>query len=297
MQPHQPHQPIQPVVGDPSAWPARPAPQFSPYGVSINAGDLLGRTWSAWRGDALRLTLITGLPYGFLILGVIGVVVAGVVMGFNLDRVEEGGAFLGLLIGGGGGLMVSAWLLMVAAMAGTWMVVEERLRGEDRSAGAFSALLGGLHALGRLTVAYLIVGVAMTIVMAPALALSAGAVVAESWAMGGGALLLWCPTLIAIFIATLRLVAAGPAIVAEDLGAIAGLRRSMELTRGHVVADVFVACLAFGGVLMAVNMMVSILGLITIVGMFVQLAFGVVLGSVQATFLFLLYAGLRDRQG
>jgi hypothetical protein len=48
---------------------------------------------------------------------------------------------------------------------------------------------------------------------------------------------------------------------------------------------------------MGVNMATSVLGIIPLFGAVVQLVSGIVMASVQAVFMFLLYAGLRDREG
>lgn len=295
MQFDHPASPVQPVVGDHRAWPAgRRA--FSPYGVSLRAGDLLQRTWQMWRDDALRLIGITALPYGFMFVAAIALVVAGFAMGFNPDHLEDSGPFMGLVIGGGGGLVISAALLLVAAAAGTFHAVEERLRGEHRADGVVGMLLLGVGSLMRLVGAYLVVSVGIAAITVPAGVASVAAVANESWSIGAVALLLWAPTIVTWIYASLRLIVAGPAIVAEDLGVMDGIQRSIALTRGNV-GDVFVAGLVVGAVLMCVNMATSILGIIPLFGIFVQLVSGIVMASIQAVFMFLLYAALRDREG
>jgi hypothetical protein len=293
MQFDQPVSPVQPVVGDHRAWPTG-RQSFSPYGVSLQAGDLLQQTLQMWRDDALRLLGITALPYGFMLLAMIGLVAAGFAIGFDPDHLEDSGPFMGLVIGGGGGLLISAALLLVAAAAGTFQAVEERLRGEHRADGVVGMLLLGIGSLGRLMWAYVAVGLAMSCIAMPALALSFGAFATESVGLGVVAFLTWMPTVIACIYASLRLIAVGPAIVAEDLGVMAGIRRSLELTSGNV-GDVFVASLAFGAVLLGVNMAMTVLGLIPLFGLFVQFGSGIVLGSAQSVFMFLVYAALRDR--
>jgi hypothetical protein len=295
MQFDQPASSIQPVVGDHRAWPTGRR-TFSPYGVSLRAGELLSQTWQVWRDDAARLTGITALPYGFVFLAAIGLVVAGVVMGFDPDRLEESGPFMGLVIGGGGGLVISATLLLVAAAAGTFHAVEERLRGEPRADGVIGMLLLGIGSVGRLMGAYIFVGMVMVALAMPAITVSGLAIASESWGLGLGAMLLWMPTCIAWIYASLRLLVAGPAIVVEDLGVIDGIKRSLAMTRGNVV-DIFVAGLVLWAVLFAVNMATSVISLIPILGAMFQLAISIVLGSIQAVFMFLLYAALRDREG
>jgi hypothetical protein len=47
----------------------------------------------------------------------------------------------------------------------------------------------------------------------------------------------------------------------------------------------------------AVNIVTGILGLIPVVGMLVQLAVGVVFGSLQSVYVYLVYGALRDQEG
>jgi len=296
MQSNEPSQSVQPIIGDHRAWTARTRASHVPYGVSLNAGELLTRSWTMWKDDAARLTGITAIPYalmmGLVVIGAVGAVVSG----FDVDHLEDSGPFIGLAIGGGIGFFISVMLLFVAAAAGSFLVVEERLRGESKGLTAVGAILAGLSSLGRLMAAYLVVGGGMTVLMAPVAALGFYAMYAESFAAGGAAVALLFPVCIVAFVASLRLFAAGPIVVVEDVGAIEGLRRSWAMTRGNF-GDIFVAFLVFGAIMMGINIGTSILGIIPIVGMFVQLAAGVVMGSLQSVYMFLMYAALRDKQG
>ena len=293
----QPNQPIQPVVGDHLAWPSREPQQLAPYGVSLNAGDLLSRAWQIFSADAARLIGITALPYVFMIVSIVGVIIAAVATGFDPDKLDA--ANLGqlvLVLGVGGGLFVSSMLLMIAAQAGTILATEERLRGEARGLGVVGALAGGLPMLGRMIGAYAIIGLCLSVLYVPAVGAAIYAVEAESFAIGGIAFVLFLPALVATFLVSLRVMPAGPAIVIEDLGMIDGLKRAIELTRGNTV-DVFIAMLVLMGVMMGVNIATSIIGIIPLVGALVQLAVGVVIGAYQQIYIMLVYAGLRDRNG
>ena len=296
MQSNEPSQSVQPIIGDHRAWPARTEARHAPYGVSLNAGELLTRAWTAWRDDAGRLIGITAIPYalmmGVVVMGVIGVVASG----FDIDHLDDSGPFIGLAIGGGLGLFISIMLLFVAAAAGTFLVVEERLRGESKGLTAVGAILAGLSSLGRLMVSYAVIGGGMTVLLAPVMALGFYAITAESFAIGGAAIALLFPVGIAAFIASMRLFAVGPIVVIEDVGAFEGIRRSWAMTRGNF-GDIFVAFLVFGAIMIGINMATSILGIIPIVGALVQLAAGVVIGSLQSVYIFLVYAALRDKQG
>lgn len=296
MQSNEPSQSVQPILGDHRAWPSRPSTTHIPYGLSLNAGELLTRTWSVWQADALRLTGITAIPY--VLMAVVGAVAGSlaVASGIDIEHLEDSGPVIGLAIGGGVGLCISIVLSFIAAQAGTFLVVEERLRGEARGISVVGAILSGLSALLPMMGAWLVVGAVVCVALVPAAMLGIAAVSMDSWALGGAAALLLFPVGIAGFVASLRLFAIGPVVVTEDVGPIASIRRSLELTRGKL-GDVFVAFLVFGAVMFAVNLVTGILGLIPIVGMLVQLAVGIVVGSLQSVYVYLVYGALRDQQG
>jgi hypothetical protein len=298
MQSNEPSQSVQPILGDHRAWPSRPSTTHIPYGLSLNAGELLTRTWSVWQADALRLTGITAIPY--VLMAVVGAVAGSLAVASGIDidieHLEDSGPVIGLAIGGGVGLCISIVLSFIAAQAGTFLVVEERLRGEARGISVVGAILSGLSALLPMMGAWLVVGAVVCVALVPAAMVGIAAVSMDSWALGGAAALLLFPVGIAGFVASLRLFAIGPVVVTEDVGPIASIRRSLELTRGKL-GDVFVAFLVFGAVMFAVNLVTGILGLIPIVGMLVQLAVGIVVGSLQSVYVYLVYGALRDQQG
>ena len=294
----QPSQPVQPVVGDRRAWPQTPSRPYTPYGVPLQAGELLRRTFEVWRDDAVRLGLLTALPYAFVgvaaVVGVIGYAVFDEHL-FDHAFFESFGPAQATLVGVFGGLFVTSSLFFVAAYAGGFLVVEERLRGENRSSGAFGALLAGLPHLGRLLVAYAVLGSGMAAMLAPALVGMSAALTQKSWALGFGAAALGAIGVAGMCWLGIRLAIAGPLLVAENLGPFVALQHSLELTRGRV-GEIFVACAVFFVVLFSLNAATAILGILPILGALVQLVVGVVLASLQTVFLFVLYAGLRDAE-
>jgi hypothetical protein len=289
-----PSQPIQPVVGDHRAWPSAPARPFTPFGVPLHASELLRLTFDHVRQDAARVLGVTGLPYAFIAMLGVGAVIIGA-MTDDFAFHDGFGALEAALVGVGGGLCVTAGLLFLAANAGTFLLVEERLRHEDRSAGAVGALLSGLPHLLRLTVAYVVSAIVFVLPLAPALVSTFAAVASESWSLGLFSAGLWFVGGVVDIYVGLRLVAVGPVIVFENVGPLRAVTRSIELTRGRVV-DVFVASIVVFGVIGAINMATSILGIVPLVGAVVQLVVGVVLAALQSVFLALLYAALRDRE-
>ncbi len=288
----QPNQPISSLGGEPSTWPSRAA-QYHPFGVHFEAGSLISRTMSVWSADLGRLIAVNGLPY--LLMVVLGIV-AGIA-GWTLSSGGDDDAMLVPLIAGGVGYCIVCALLYVAGQVGSFIVVEESVRGEPRSIGVVAAIAAGLSSMPAMIGIYAVVLVVCASISLPLVATISIAAATESWGVGGAAVLLAFPTIVAIGYASLRLFAVAPAAaVIEELGPIASMRRSLELTRGNTV-DLFVAALVFGAVIFGLNMVVGILGLIPLFGLLVQLAAMVVFGSLQSVWMFLAYAGLRDRLG
>ncbi len=85
-------------------------------------------------------------------------------------------------------------------------------------------------------------------------------------------------------------------IVALVIQATAVMITALAMTRGNVL-DIFVAGLVLSAVLFGVSFATTVLSLIPIFGAMIQFVFGIVTASIQAVFMFLLYAGLRDREG
>jgi hypothetical protein len=296
MTPVQPVQTFRPVMKDGRARPIGTGRLAAPYGVSVEPLEVLRRTFNAWHDDALRLGLLVALPYMVIFAaGVAGAIAFGLAEANVLGRdfLRTFGLAQATALGVAGGVFLTCVLLFVAASAGGVLIVDERLRGEERSSGAFGALLAGLQYLGRMLVCTLSVGGLILTLLLPAIACGAAAAVLESWPIGLGALML---ALLggggAVFVA-LRLLVAGAALVIEDLGPVAALQRSVELTRGRM-GDVFAASALMFVVVFAINMGTALLGLIPIVGALVQIVSGIIVGSLQSVFLVVLYAGLRD---
>ena len=293
----QPNQPISSLGGKPSSWPSR-EPTYHPFGVQFEAGQLLTRTFSLWSKDIGRLIGINALPIALiLVLGALGVGAAFAVYGVAvLNAFDDSAMWIPLAIGGMGFGIVS-WLLYVAGQVGSFVAVEEVIRGEPPRIGAFGAITAGLSSMPALLGVYAVFAVITAVILVPVTGLTVAAIASESIGLGIGAFVVAMPSSVVICYVGLRLLTIAPvAAVVEELGPIAALRRSLELTKGNAI-DLFVAALVFGVTLMGINICLSILGIIPIVGAFVQLASIVVLGSLQAVWATLAYAGLRDRLG
>ena len=294
----QPHQPISSLGGEPSSWPTR-THAYQPFAVQFEAGALIQRTFEIWSNDLKRLAGISVLPYLMMMVGAAAVAVT-VAATSDLDGLGDmmsSGDHLVAILGAGAGVFSLCMLLYVAAQVGTYVAVEETVRGEPRRVGIISSLLAGLSAMPAVIGVYFVGGIIGTVLMAPMFAAVGLAAVTESWIAGVSAAGLFVPTMLALCIFSLRVVALAPVVaVIEEVGAITAMRRAIELTRGHS-ADLFVAALAMGAVLMGLNLLLGIVGIVPFLGIVVQLIAGVVMASLSSVWLFLVYAGLRDRSG
>jgi hypothetical protein len=263
----------------------------APFGVALDPSEILRRTFTLWRDDAVRLGLVTALPYVTFALAVVAAVAAAV-GGVTFDHF---GALQAAVVGTAGGLLVAGLLFLVASYGGAFVVIEERLRGEGRSTGAVGALLSGLPFLGRLVGVYGLGLAGGTALLAPACVFGGLALADDSVALGLLAFFLGMAGVVSLAYGILRLIAVGPVIVAEDVGVTAAIARSLALTRGRV-GHVLLACVVFVVVLFAVNTATAVVGLLPLFGMLVQFVVTVALGSLQTVFLFVLYAALVDRE-
>lgn len=299
---NEPASSAQPIVGDHRAWPSneKTSRSFTPYGVSLQPGELLTQAWQVWRSDAWRFVGVTALPYAVAVAAAVVLLVSmAVAVGdiANLHDLALSGPLFGLIVGGGGGLLITASLLIIAATAGTYHATDECLRQEKRTDGVVGTLLLGLSSLVRLVGLYVVSSITVVVLVAPAVGALMWAISTESWAVGGLGVALGVASLVAVVVLGMRFfLLAGPVIVAEDVGVVAALRRSAELSRGRVV-DLFLGCLVMGAVVFALNTVSSVLVILPIVGLVGQLAITIVTSSLQGVFLFLLYAGARDLEG
>jgi hypothetical protein len=291
----QPIQPVQPVVGDHRSWPAGPAKPHVPFDVPLHPSELLSRTFDLWRDDAFRLTSLTALPYAFVTVVAVAVAVGAVAIESVSRQVDMSTPAMAALVGLGGGLCLTAALMFLAASAGTFLIVEEKLRRESNASGAMGALLSGMPHLLRLGVAYLMVCLTVGAPLLPAIIGTVAAVSVQTVTFAMSAIGLWVVGgVLATFLAV-RLAAVGPALVLEQVGPFRAFARSIELTRGNF-RDAFLACFCFFSVLGFINMATTVVGMIPLLGAIVQLVVGVVLASLQSVFVALLYAALRDRE-
>jgi hypothetical protein len=301
-----PSTPLPSFSTDRSSWPKSRAPVLGPYGVSLLPGDLVQHTWKIWQREAVRLTLVTALPYCFMGLSVVLAVVAFFVVGDNEHwgrwwsepglRLADG--MTSVMLGSMAGLVLTSLLLFYASYAGGFLIVEELLRKDGRPLGAAVALLGGVPYIARLALGHLFVIGGSFLLLAPGLGGLFAALLGEGdggsmFGLSGlGLLLLACFPLCWLW---LRVAVAGPVIVAENVGILEGLRRALALTRGRT-GEVFVACLVFFCFTMAVQTLLSLATLIPLLGLGIALLSMVVVPSLQMVFLYVLYAALRDRE-
>lgn len=269
---------------------ARPLPPPGPYNIRFGVSEPLTETFRLWGNDLGRLSLMTLLPYAALIPFGVGLVVwFAVSVGFEG---EPSTTQIGMMVALGGALGLVALILMLASTAGAMLLADDKERnGGSAVLGVWPAFLGGLARSGWLVLANLlfaVVGLALWVVpFGIPLALlidTENPLFALGFipALGTFALGVWLLT---------RLMPILPLIVVEELSLGAAVSRSWELTRGRA-STVFLANLVFGVALMGLYMAVGIVSIIPLLGMLVQLAANIILGSLQSVYAFVVYAGL-----
>ncbi|HEY1099450.1 MAG TPA: hypothetical protein VGF99_11000 [Myxococcota bacterium] len=295
---NEPNQPISSLGGQPSSWPSRRS-TYHPFGVRFEAGNLISQTFTMWRNDLARLVGINAIPY--VLLMVVGVVGGAAFVGSvglaSFDRVFDDGALLLPMAAAATGFTAFGFLLFCAAQVGSYIVVEEQVRGEPRSIGVGRALTTGLSAMPAVLAIWIVGGAVGAATFAPVMAIGAYAIVEESIVGGLLALAISVPAFLFMLWTALRVFALAPVVaVIEEVGAIEAMRRTVALTKGNV-GDLFVAGLVFSVVMFGINMVVNVFGIIPIIGLLIQLGGGIVFGALSSVWFFLAYAGLRDRQG
>jgi hypothetical protein len=150
--------------------------------------------------------------------------------------------------------------------------------------------------LFRLIGAYAAVGLLMTLAAAPAVGIMAWATSTNTWVLYPVGWIAGVAACAACVVIGIRFCLVGPAIVAEDIGVVAGLNRALALSRGRSL-DFFLACLVMGVVTFGLNAVSSVMIVVPFVGLIGQLVVTVTVSSLQSVFFFLLYAGARDLEG
>ena len=292
----EPHLPVPPVVGDHRAWPTRSPQALPAYGVGLNPGQILTQTIDVWRKNAGVLLALSAFPYFLMILAMVGLGIGAYAVGLNFDGVMEGHispSVIGLAVGGVVVLLFSM-VAMTAGQAGSILVLEDKLRDDSRAIGFGGAMMAGLSHVLPFACAYFLYSCVAMLMMSPAI--GAGVAVAtEHYAAGVGLGILAFAGFAGFVYVSLRIFAFAPAVVVEELGPIAAIKRSFELTSGRVT-DVFLSMLVLGGVYFAINIGTSILGIIPILGALLQMGISMVMVSFQVAYMFHVYAGLRDAE-
>ncbi len=268
---------------------ARPMPPPGPYNIRFGVSEPLTETFRLWSNDLGRQVLMTLIPYAALLpLGI----AFGVWAAISLSDSGEPSTTQLVAFGSVGlAFAIVAGILMLASSAGTMLLADDKERTGGTGLGVWQAFLAGLSRSGWLILANLIyVAIIVALWVVPVGVPVALLVETEEplWAVG------FIPAL-GTFVAGVwlltRLMPLLPLIVVEELSLGAALSRAWQLTTGRAL-DVFLANLVFGVALMGIYMAVGIISIVPLLGMLIQLAANILLGSLQGVYAFSLYAGL-----
>ncbi|MBI1946177.1 MAG: glycerophosphoryl diester phosphodiesterase membrane domain-containing protein [Deltaproteobacteria bacterium] len=268
---------------------ARPMPPPGPYNIRFGVSEPLTETFRLWGNDLGRLVLMTLIPYGFLLPFGIGF---GVWAAISMSSGGEPSTTQLVILGSVGfALAVVAGVLMLASSAGAMLLADDKERTGGTGLGVWQAFLGGLARSGWLILANLLYVAIIVVLWGVPFAVPVALLVETEqplWALG------FVPAL-GTFVAGVwlltRLMPMLPLIVVEELSVGVALSRAWQLTAGRAL-DVFLANLVFGVALMGIYMAVGIISIIPLLGLLIQLAANIILGSLQSVYAFTLYAGL-----
>ncbi len=274
---------------------ARPMPPPGPYNIRFGVSEPLTETFRLWGNDLGRLVLMTVIPYAFLLpFGVGFGVWAALSFG---DGGEPSTTQLVTLVAGGGALAIVAGILMLASNAGIMLLTDDKERnGGAVVLGVWQAFLAGLARSGWLVLANIVlVAVVLALFAVPFGVPLAILIETEEPLYALGFIPALGTFVLGVWLLT-RLMPMIPLVVVEELGVGAAISRSWQLTAGRT-STVFLANLVFGVALMGIYMAVGIVSIIPLLGILVQLAANIILGSLQSVYAFALYAGLVGTDG
>lgn len=227
---------VAPEQGDDHSGPYRPDPDFR-YQLPYSVGSMLGATMGLWRESAGRLT---GL---FLLAGVIELVVdlwmssQGATGDFGSGMWNVGGLF--------------SFPVATAAWAGTFVMLDERLRFGRHSRRVLGCLGQGFRFFG----SFFGLGFMMGLAMIPAIL--PGAIFAGLEIYVVGVPLLMAGAVVDVYL-LVRWSVANAVIVAEGNTATGSMPRSSQLLKGSLWK-------AFGFLVVAILIMGGMIGLVAIV--------------------------------
>ncbi len=264
-------------------------PPPGPYNIRFGVSEPLTETFRLWSNDLGRQVLMTLIPYAALVpFGV----AFGIWAAVSLSNGGEPSTTQLVAMGSVGlAFGIVAFILMLAASAGTMLLADDKERTGGTGLGVWQAFLAGLSRSGWLILANLVyLGVIVALWVVPFGIPTALLIDTENpvWAIG------FIPALgtfvLGVWLLT-RLMPLLPLVVVEELSLGVALSRAWQLTSGRA-AEVFLANLVFGVALMGIYMAVGVISIIPLLGMLIQLAANIILGSLQGVYAFTLYAGL-----
>lgn len=226
--------------------PAPPAP--SPAEVSV--GTLIGRSFSVWWNNMFRFagfTLVLFIPIALVVLALLGASLFTALAGGSQAAFAEMAGKMVLLMAV---VLPLAMIAAVVQMGGlTYGGVQHLARRPVRFGGMLSAGFGRVLPLIGLGLLLFVAFLAASMVAG-----LFGAILGKFFTV-----LLYVAFVVAAVVVFCGLAAAVPAIVAERVGPIDGIKRSWELTRGHRGA-IFLTMLVLVIAQVAIDLVAGLLG-------------------------------------
>lgn len=271
----------------------------APFGVTFDIGGLLSRTATVLRADPVRFSLLTILPAVVCVaLLSIAVVVGASVAGLSLVVLQDPlklvyTQLIPLLISVSATSFVCS-LIALAAQSAVYVATEEALRGTRRS--TWAAMVAGLERLPAVLGVALVLALVLAACSAPVVALVSAAAAEGSFALGAAALPVGTVLFVVAMFLMLRFGLALVAAVVDELGPIAALARSWQVTRG-AMADYTVAALLLGVATTGLSVLATVVLVVPVLGQIAAVLITLLSLVAPQVWLVLAYAGLSDRVG
>lgn len=261
-------------------------PPAAHYDIPLGATESLSATFKLWSENLPRLAVLGFVPYALMIPLFAG----GFLLAFMPDvagGMSKLDAWWPLLAAGGAAVGALFMVLTLASTGACMHLVDEKTQGSDVTVGA--ALLASLKHVGWLFAAVVIIMLLWTFGFGAPMAPLVWAISEESWTIAALAV----PALVVTagaFVIAARLLPLVPIIVVEDADVFSACRRAWQLTSGRT-GTVVGAALLFGLAYFGVAMVVSMVGMVPIIGALIQMGANAILMPLCYVFAFVVYAG------
>lgn len=254
------------------------------YDIPLGTTETLSATFKLWSENLTRLGVLGFIPYLVMMPMMLG---TGVFVAAAPEMMGKLDDYWPLMVAGGTAMGALFMVMSLASTAACIHLVDEKTQGTDVTVGA--ALLASFKHIGWMFVACILVGVVWMVGLAAPIIPLAWGMSEDSYTIAAAAL----PALVvtaAMFFVAVRLLPMFPVIVVEDADVFTATSRAWRLTAPHTWQLVG-ATFLFGVCYMGVSMAAGMVGIVPIIGAFIQMGVNALLVPLCWVFAFAVYAG------